>query len=76
MTTQVFFNGSINAVQQFVSAAQKCPVHMEFISEEFCANAKSLLDILCLDLSKNLTLRVDTDKDADVPAELRPFFVQ
>jgi phosphotransferase system HPr-like phosphotransfer protein len=61
------------SVKRFVSIVSKYPYEIDLRSGRFVIDAKSLLGIFSLDLSKPIVLEVHSDSCADLIAELAPF---
>ena len=55
---------TINAVKEFVSLTNLCPYDIDLVSGRYVVDAKSLMGIFSLDLSKPIQLNAHTD-DAD-----------
>ena len=60
-------------VKKFVSIVGKYPYDLDLKSGRFVIDAKSLLGIFSLDLSKPITLDIHSDKCDDLIAELKSF---
>ncbi|MCR5648321.1 MAG: HPr family phosphocarrier protein [Oscillospiraceae bacterium] len=57
---------SIEDVKNFITEANKCPEDIDVVSGRYTIDAKSVLGIFSLDLSKTLEVVVHgTDKDAE-----------
>lgn len=61
---------SIENVKNFVNAIRKSDVKFELVSGRYVVDAKSIMGIFSLDLTKPLELRADTDV---MPASVTPF---
>lgn len=61
---------SIDRVKAFVNAVQKKDGSYEFVSGTYVVDAKSIMGILSLDLTKMLTLKVEQDA---FPEEIAAF---
>jgi phosphotransferase system HPr-like phosphotransfer protein len=59
---------SITEAKNFCNAASKFEKDIDLVSGRYVVDAKSLLGILSLDLSKEITCEMCTDSDADVAA--------
>lgn len=59
----------LEAVQKFVAEVSKLVVDVDLISGRYTVNAKSIMGIFSLDLSKPIEMVVHTD-EADVLAEV------
>lgn len=62
-------------VKTFVSIVQKYPYDIELHSERYIVDAKSILGIFSLDLSRVLTIEIHSDKCDDLIEELKQFAV-
>ncbi len=62
-------------VKKFVSVVSKYPYDIDLRSGRFVIDAKSLLGIFSLDLSKPIVLEIYIDKCDDLLAELDSFHV-
>jgi phosphotransferase system HPr-like phosphotransfer protein len=63
-------------VKQFVNTVSKYPYDIDLRSGRFLIDAKSLLGIFSLDLSKPLVLEIHNDNCADLLEDLKPFLVK
>ena len=64
------------SVKNFVNVVSKYPYDVDLRSGRFVIDAKSLLGIFSLDLSKPIVLEIYSDKCDDLIAELSPFIVK
>lgn len=53
--------GSIEAVKEFVTITNNSPVECDLVSGRYAVDAKSIMGIFSLDLSKPLTFVVQSD---------------
>ncbi len=53
--------GSIEAVKEFVAITNSSPVESDLVSGRYAVDAKSIMGIFSLDLSKPLTFVVQSD---------------
>lgn len=60
-------------VKEFVNIVNKYDYDIDLRSGRFVVDAKSILGIFSLDLSKPVTLEIHNDKCDDLLAELKPF---
>jgi phosphotransferase system HPr-like phosphotransfer protein len=58
--------GTINEVKEFVNAVTMCPYDVDLISGRYTIDAKSLMGIFSLDLTKPIDLVADTDDVEDL----------
>ncbi len=63
-------------VKQFVNTVSKYPYDLDLRSGRFLIDAKSLLGIFSLDLSKTLVLEIHNDNCDDLLADLNSFIVK
>lgn len=63
-------------VKQFVNTVSKYPYELDLRSGRFLIDAKSLLGIFSLDLSKPLVLEIHNDNCEDLIEELKPFTIK
>lgn len=64
------------SVKAFVNIVNKYPYDIDLHSGRFMIDAKSLLGIFSLDLSKPLVLEIHSDKCDDLLAEISKFIVK
>lgn len=64
---------SINGVQEFVNIVGKYQYDVDLISGRYVVNAKSIMGIYSLDLSKPIEVNALTDNADDLKAELKDF---
>ena len=76
MTTAVIRINTINDVKEFVSIVSKCDYDVDIISGRYAIDAKSIMGIFSLDLSKDLELHVHSDDCADFLDEIKDFIVK
>ncbi len=63
------------SVKQFVNIVSKYPYDIDLRSARYVIDAKSLLGIFSLDLSKPVVLEIQSDNCDDLLKELKPFVV-
>ncbi|MCL2062420.1 MAG: HPr family phosphocarrier protein [Firmicutes bacterium] len=63
-------------VKNFVNVVSKYPYDIDLRSGRFVIDAKSLLGIFSLDLSKPIILEIYSDNCDDLLAELKQFITQ
>ncbi|MCL2375655.1 MAG: HPr family phosphocarrier protein [Firmicutes bacterium] len=64
------------SVKSFVNIVSKYPFEMDLRSGRFVIDAKSLLGIFSLDLSRPITLEIQDDKCDDLLKELAPYLAK
>ena len=67
---------TINDVKAFVNSVAKYDFDVDLLSGRYAVDAKSIMGIFSLDLSKEITMEVHSDDCADFLAEIKPFIVQ
>ena len=66
---------SINDVKEFVNATTLADFEIDLVSGRYTVDAKSIMGIFSLDLSKPITLEVYSDHCEDLMEELKPFII-
>ena len=64
-----------NDVKEFVSIVNQCDFDVDLISGKYVVNAKSIMGIFSLDLTKSIILEVDTDEDSDFFEKIKKYIV-
>ena len=67
---------SIMAVKEFVNIVNKCSYDIDLASSRYVVDAKSIMGIFSLDLSKTLKVDVHSDSCDDLIEELKPYIVE
>lgn len=57
---------TVNDVKMFVSEVMKYNCNFDIISDRYIVDAKSIMGIFSLDLSKPLILRIDSKNDREI----------
>ena len=73
-TVQISLN-SIDKVKAFVNDITKFDNDFDLVSGRYVIDAKSIMGIFSLDLSKPITLEVYADHCDDLMEELKPFII-
>lgn len=76
MTTTKININTINDVKNFVNIVTKCDYDVDIISGRYAIDAKSIMGIFSLDLSKELTLNIHSDNCAAFLDEIASFIVK
>lgn len=74
-TVKVNIN-TINDVKNFVSVVSRCDYDVDIISGRYAIDAKSIMGIFSLDLSKELTLNIHSDDCADFLDQIKDYIVK
>ena len=67
---------TINDVKNFVSIVSRCDYDVDIVSGRYAIDAKSIMGIFSLDLSKELTLNIHSDDCADFLDQIKDYIVQ
>ena len=70
MTTVKININTINDVKDFVTIVSRCEYDVDIVSGRYAIDAKSIMGIFSLDLSKELTLNIHSDACADFYQEV------
>ena len=76
MTTATICINTINDVKNFVNIVTKCDYDVDIVSGRYAIDAKSIMGIFSLDLSKELTLNIHNDNCADFLDEIKSYIVK
>ncbi|MEE1043714.1 MAG: HPr family phosphocarrier protein [Clostridia bacterium] len=67
---------SINKVKAFVNIVAKCDYDVDLTSGRYVVDAKSIMGIFSLDLSKPIKIDIHSDNCGDFEAEIKEFIVE
>ena len=67
---------AINDVKFFVNAVSKYDFDVDLVSGRYAVDAKSIMGIFSLDLSKEIKLVIHSDEDEALIKEIKPFIVK
>ena len=73
-TCNIMLN-TINDVKTFVNAVSKYDFDVDLISGRYAIDAKSIMGIFSLDLSKPIRLEAHSEDSAKFIEEIKPFIV-
>ena len=76
MTNAKIRINTINDVKNFVTIVSKCDYDVDVISGRYAIDAKSIMGIFSLDLSKDLELNIHSDSCAEFLDEIKDFIVK
>lgn len=76
MTTAKININTIDDVKNFVSIVTRCDYDVDIISGRYAIDAKSIMGIFSLDLSKELTLNIHSDNCSDFLDEIDKYIVK
>lgn len=66
---------TINDVKKFVNAVAKYEFDVDLISGRYAIDAKSIMGIFSIDLSKELIMKAHTDNADQIKADLAEYIV-
>ena len=67
---------TINDVKAFVNSVAKYDFDVDLLSGRYAVDAKSIMGIFSLDLSKAITMEIHSDDCQDFLKEIKPFIVK
>lgn len=73
MQTATILLNSINDVKSFVNLVTRYDFEVDLVSERYVVDAKSIMGIFSLDLSKPIEVKIYTDDSGDFLNELEKF---
>lgn len=73
MKSVVIQLNTINDVKQFVNTVSRCDYDVDLISGRYAVDAKSIMGIFSLDISKPIRLEAHTDNADAFFEEIKPF---
>lgn len=75
MKNAVIMLPTINDVKNFVSAVSMCDYDVDLLSGRYAVDAKSIMGIFSLDLSKPIKLEAHTDDASEFFEQIKQFMV-
>ncbi len=75
MTTAKIRINTINDVKEFVNIVTGCQYDVDIISGRYAIDAKSIMGIFSLDLSKDLELKIHSDDCGEFLDDISRFIV-
>ena len=76
MTTVKININTINDVKDFVTIVSRCEYDVDIVSGRYAIDAKSIMGIFSLDLSKELTLNIHSDDCTDFLDAIKKYIVK
>ena len=79
MTNTLIRLASIEDVKKFVSITNRYSFRINLISDKYTIDAKSIMGVFSLDLSRPLTMQIEEETDPEYPEfmeEAQPYFVK
>ena len=73
-SVQISLN-SIEKVKSFVNDIARCEAYFDLVSGRYVIDAKSIMGIFSLDLSKPITLNIHADDTTAILETLKPYIV-
>ncbi len=75
MTTAKIRINAIDDVKNFVSIVTRCDYDVDIVSGRYAIDAKSIMGIFSLDLSKELELKIHSDDCGDFLDEIKDYII-
>ena len=75
MTTVKIMLSSINDVKNFVNIVNRYEFDIDLISDRYVVDAKSIMGIFSLDLTKDISVEAHTEDATEFLNELKPYTV-
>ncbi len=75
MLTYTIMLNTINDVKQFVNTVSKYDFDVDLVSGRYAIDAKSIMGIFSLDLSKPIKIELHTDNADSITDDLKAFIV-
>lgn len=66
---------AINDVKEFVSTVSRCDYDVDLVSGRYAIDAKSIMGIFSLDLSKPIELEAHTENASDFFEKIKPYII-
>ena len=76
MTTAKININTINDVKEFVSLVSKCNYDVDIVSGRYAIDAKSIMGIFSIDLSKELKLVAHSDDTVELEEPIAKFILK
>ncbi|MBQ8781017.1 MAG: HPr family phosphocarrier protein [Oscillospiraceae bacterium] len=76
MSKATIMLSTINDVKNFVTLVSKCDYDVDLISGRYAIDAKSIMGIFSLDLSKPIALEAHTDDASKFFGEIKSYIVE
>lgn len=67
---------TINDVKSFVNTVAKYDFDVDLLSGRYAVDAKSIMGIFSLDLSKEIEMEIHSDDCTDFLNEIKPFIIR
>lgn len=67
---------SIDKVKSFVNEVSKFDIDFDLVSGRYVIDAKSIMGIFSLDLSKAIDLNIHSEQPEEIVEALKPFIVE
>ena len=75
MTTAKIMLSSINDVKNLVNIANKYDFDIDLISDRYVVDAKSIMRIFSLDLTKSIKVEAHTENSEEFLNDIKPYMV-
>ena len=73
MLEKNIFLKTLEDVKSFLNLCMTKPYDIELLSGKYVVNAKSIMGVFSLDLTKPLTMIINSDDDLSIDEELSPY---
>lgn len=73
MTTATIMLSSINDVKEFVNIVSRCDYDVDLVSGRYAIDAKSIMGIFSLDLSKPINMNIHSDNCQELLEQIKKF---
>lgn len=73
MLEQKLFFNNLEEIKEFVNIANTKDYDIELISTKYVVNAKSIMGVFSLDLTKPVLMRAHCDKNGELIKQIVPF---
>lgn len=67
---------TINDVKNFVNSVSLCVYDVDLVSGRYAIDAKSIMGIFSLDLTKPIVLQAHTDDSSELMEKIAPYIVK
>ncbi len=67
---------TINDVKNFVNSVSLCDYDVDLVSGRYAIDAKSIMGIFSLDLTKPIVLQAHTDDSSELMEKIAPYIVK
>ena len=76
MFEQKIFLNNLDDVKKFVDIAASKDYDIELLSDKYIVNAKSIMGVFSLDLTKPITMRAHCENSGDLIKQIMPYIIR